>query len=79
MKQLKNKALSDFGDVLTPQDIADYLQVSRETIYTLLRLKQEHGGIPNFKVNPLTKKSGRRIKKREFVAWLEMRGESIAN
>ncbi|MBB6692340.1 helix-turn-helix domain-containing protein [Cohnella xylanilytica] len=56
------------SELLTPQDIADYLQKSRRRVYDLLRLEPQFGGIPSFKVG-----SGRRVRRDDFLKWLESR------
>jgi excisionase family DNA binding protein len=59
--------LNDLPDVITPQQVADILHISRRTVYSLLDLKPEAGGIPSFRVGERT----RRINKQAFLRWMD--------
>lgn len=52
--------------VLTAQDIADYLKISRRRVYELFQRSEESGGIRNYEIG-LTK----RVDIEDFFAWLE--------
>lgn len=55
--------------ILTPQHIADYLSISRFTVYELMRLPAPEG-IPNFKPGG-DKGRSRRVRREDFLGWLE--------
>lgn len=61
----KGKTFDELPDILTAQDIADYLKISRRRIYELLQINVEHGGIPNFEVG-----ISKRVMKGDFNDWL---------
>lgn len=52
--------------VLTAQDIADYLKISRRRVYELFQRSEESGGIRNYEIG-FTK----RVDIEDFFAWLE--------
>jgi DNA-binding transcriptional regulator LsrR (DeoR family) len=56
----------ELPEVLTAQDIADHLKISRRRIYELFQLSEEKGGIRCYEIG-LTK----RVDKVDFLAWLE--------
>jgi excisionase family DNA binding protein len=58
--------LDEFPNILTAQDIADYLRVGRKRVYELLQLSPRYGGIPAFSVG-----RSKRVDKREFAKWVE--------
>ena len=64
--------MNDLPYILTPQDIADFLHISRKRVYELLDLSPEYGGIPSFRVGP----RGRRVEKPDFIQWLAKRKEA---
>lgn len=51
--------------ILTAQDIADWLRISRRRVYELMDLKPEFGGIPNFSVG-----TSRRVLKEDLETWV---------
>lgn len=55
-------------DILTAQNIADYLGISRRRVYELFQMKPEHGGIPNFDIG-----FSKRVRKEDFLRWIERR------
>jgi hypothetical protein len=60
-------------DILTAQNIADYLIISRRRTYELFQLKPEHGGIPNFDIG-----FSKRVVKDDFLRWIETQKERKA-
>lgn len=56
----------DLPDVLSAQNIADFLGLSRRRIYELFELHPEHGGIRNFSIG-----KSKRVDKKDFKAWLD--------
>ncbi|OKP81597.1 hypothetical protein A3842_10980 [Paenibacillus sp. P3E] len=58
--------LEEMPEVLTAQHIADYLGLSRYTIYEHFKLPIEMGGIPNFQVG----KRSRKTLKSDFILYL---------
>lgn len=57
---------SSLPSVLTAQMMADFLHVSRSTIYNLM----EAGQLPNKQIG-LGHKASRRVMKIDFIKWLE--------
>lgn len=62
----KNTSLGNLPEVLTAQDIADYIGISRRRVYELFQLKPDFGGIPNFELG-----RSKRVIKNDFVKWIE--------
>lgn len=58
--------LQELPEVLTAQNIADYLHISRRRVYELLALSPSAGGIPSFSIG-----SSKRATKDDFSNWLE--------
>jgi excisionase family DNA binding protein len=52
-------------DTLTAEHIAQFLGISRKTVYELFKLKVEHGGIPNFEIG-----ASKRIAKADLEIWI---------
>lgn len=55
-------------EILTAQDIANYLKISRASVYELLKLTTKQGGIPNIQVG-----LSKRVEKADFIKWIEVR------
>ena len=64
----ERKTLRSLPDVLTANDIAKYMSISRSTVYELFRINEDYGGIPNFSVG-----NSRRAMKSDFLDWIEKR------
>lgn len=60
--------IEDMPDILTAQNIADYLGISRRRVYELFQLKPELGGIPNFDIG-----FSKRVRKQDFIEWIDQR------
>lgn len=60
--------LEELSDILTPQQVADYLGISRRGIYEFCLLNPTDGGLPSFTVG-----ASRKIKKTSLIDWIEMR------
>ncbi|RUS42056.1 helix-turn-helix domain-containing protein [Cohnella sp. AR92] len=58
-------------NILTAQDIADFLRISRKRVYELMQLSPSHGGIPCFSVG-----KSRRVERSDFEKWLASRKAS---
>ena len=56
--------------ILTAQDIADFLIISRGTVYELMKIPAPKGGIPCFKPGG-EKSQTKRVRRSDFVEWLE--------
>lgn len=54
--------------ILTAQDIADYLGISRRRVYELMQINEEVGGIKCLKIG-----TSKRIDRNDFLAWMEDR------
>lgn len=67
---MKGKAVNieHLPDILTAQNIADYLTISRRRVYELFKIHPEHGGIPNFDIG-----FSKRVDKKDFINWIEAR------
>jgi excisionase family DNA binding protein len=61
-------AVNELPDVLTPQMAADYLGVSRGTIYTLCQIAPDVGGLRSYTIG-----NGRKIDLSDLIAWKEAR------
>lgn len=68
MKAKQNIHIDELPEVLTAQNIADYLVISRRRVYELFQLKQTAGGIPNFDIG-----ASKRVEKKDFIKWIEDR------
>jgi hypothetical protein len=55
-------------EILTAQDIADFLAISRRRVYELFQLNPQLGGIPNFEIG-----LSKRVVKADFFNWIEAR------
>jgi excisionase family DNA binding protein len=69
----KEKPLSEQPEILTAQNIADYLHISRRRVYELFELSPDHGGIPVISIG-ITK----RVRKETFENWLKQRERKMA-
>lgn len=64
--------LEELPEVLSAQQIADYLGIARLTVYELYKIPPNLGGIPNFQIG----KKCRRTVKTDFVGWFnKQRGQ----
>lgn len=68
MREKNRVFLEDLPDILTPQQVAEYLGISRRRIYEFCLLNPTDGGLPNFTVG-----ASRKIKKTSLIDWIEMR------
>jgi len=59
-------SLESMPEILTAQDIANYLKISRGSVYGLLKLKPEHGGIPNIAIG-----LSKRVEKSDLINWIQ--------
>lgn len=59
--------------ILTAQNIADYLGISRRIAYELFQTNPAHGGIPNFNIG-----YSKRVEKADFIRWIEERKKEKA-
>lgn len=74
MKVKQHIPLSELPEVLTAQNIADYLVISRRRVYELFQLKPSAGGIPNFDIG-----ASKRVEKKDFIKWIEARKSEKAS
>lgn len=58
--------MGSLPEILTAQDIADYLRISRRRVYELFQLQPGAGGIPNFSVG-----RSKRVVREDFGAWID--------
>lgn len=59
------RRVEELPDVLTVQEAADFLQVSKEHVYAMIRREE----MPFFKLGRLV-----RISKQEFIGWIQEGG-----
>jgi excisionase family DNA binding protein len=69
----EGKELDVFPEILTAQNIADYLHISRRRVYELMKLSPDHGGIPSIEIG-ITK----RVRKETFETWLKRQERKMA-
>lgn len=62
----KQPSLDELPEVLTAQDIADFLRVNVRRVYDNLQLKPQAGGIPHVRLGKQM-----RIEKTDFVSWMD--------
>lgn len=65
----KHGQLADMPDVLTAQEIATYLRISKQTVYDIMRKPVELGGLPSFGGGDSRRSI--RCLKTDFMEWLE--------
>ncbi|NHN33564.1 helix-turn-helix domain-containing protein [Paenibacillus sp. S3N08] len=61
-------------EVLTAQNIADYLQINVRRIYDQFQLKEAAGGIPHYTVG-----KQKRVDKADFIKWKESSKQAKAD
>ena len=71
---MQNTSLDSLSDILTAQDIANYLKISRGSVYELFKLNPEQGGIPNIAIG-----LSKRVEKVDFLSWIKSKkkGKSL--
>jgi excisionase family DNA binding protein len=65
MPSLEKLTLDELPEMLTVQQTADYIRLSKNSIYTLCQKKKEQGGMPSFKSG-----NTRRIRKSALIEWI---------
>lgn len=60
--------MEELPKILTAQDIAKYLRVSRGSVYELMKLNPSSGGIPSFDIG-----LSKRVERKDFLDWVESR------
>lgn len=60
------KNFDTLPDMLTAQNVADYISISRRRVYELFQLPVERGGIPCIEIG-----TTKRVDKRDLIKWLE--------
>ncbi|MFS1514592.1 DNA-binding protein [Chengkuizengella sp. SCS-71B] len=71
MNNKKTISLEELPDILTAQDIADYLKISRRRVYEYFQIHPDHGGILNFEAGEASK----RAEKDDLIDWIKKRKE----
>jgi hypothetical protein len=74
MKTKQNISIDELPQVLTAQNIAGYLGISRRRVYELFQTKPKAGGIPNFDIG-----ASKRVEKKDFIKWIEARKNEKAS
>ncbi|MGD6964504.1 helix-turn-helix domain-containing protein [Fictibacillus phosphorivorans] len=70
----KNKpSLEELPQILSAQDISDYLHISRNTVYELFKKPPANGGIPVISIG-ITK----RVRKENFITWVKQQEKKMA-
>jgi len=68
MKAKQHISIDALPEVITAQNIADYLGISRGRVYELFQRKPTAGGIPNFEIG-----LSKRVEKKDFIQWIDAR------
>ena len=58
--------INSLPEILTAQDIATFLRISRGSVYDLFKLSPEQGGIPNIAIG-----ISKRVERADFVKWIQ--------
>ncbi|MNW46964.1 Helix-turn-helix domain protein [compost metagenome] len=66
------KHADNLPDILTPQQVANYLGISRKKVYELCQLKQEHGGLSSFTIG-----KSRKVEKSVLLKWISSPKEGV--
>ena len=72
--RVKITKMEDLPDTLTAQNIADFEQISRTTVYALFDKYPEYGGIPNYGIG-----FSRRVDLEDFIVWKKERKQARLN
>lgn len=70
----RNTPLEDLPELMTPQEIADYMELDRWTVYQMMKIPRDKGGIPNFPLSD-AKNASKRTVKRDFIHWIEQKSQ----
>jgi excisionase family DNA binding protein len=62
----KHTTWESLPDILTAQQISEFLGISRKTVYQLLKVHVERGGIPNYEIG-----NSKRVEKADFKQWIK--------
>ncbi|BCB02127.1 helix-turn-helix domain-containing protein [Bacillus sp. KH172YL63] len=65
-KTKKHTTWESLPDTLTAQQISEFLGISRKTVYELLKVHVEHGGIPNYEIG-----ISKRVEKDDLMQWIK--------
>ncbi|WP_059050026.1 helix-turn-helix domain-containing protein [Paenibacillus senegalimassiliensis] len=65
-ERLKITKVEDLPDVCSPQVVADFLGLSRDTVYELCQLSIDHGGLPSYTIG-----ASRKIDLDDLLKWKE--------
>lgn len=65
MKTKQYTTWESLPDTLTAAHIAEFLGISRKTVYELIKLNIEHGGIPHFEIG-----ASKRVEKADLELWI---------
>lgn len=71
MKIKQHISINELPEVITAQNIADHLGISRRRVYELFQLKPASGGIPNFEIG-----LSKRVEKKDFIEWIDAKKKS---
>jgi predicted DNA-binding transcriptional regulator AlpA len=67
------KTMAELPEIITAQQISDYLGISRRRVYELFETLPKAGGIPNFDIG-----YSKRVVKADFIKWIEERKQAKA-
>lgn len=62
----KHTTWESLTDTLTAQQISEFLGISRKTVYELLKVPVEQGGIPHYEIG-----HSKRVEKADFKQWIK--------
>lgn len=60
--------IDELPEIITAQNIADILKISRRRVYELFQITPKVGGIPNFEIG-----NSKRVVKDDLLLWIELR------
>jgi len=63
--------IDELPHIITAQNIADFLGISRRRVYELFQITPKVGGIPNFEIG-----ISKRVVKEDFLQWIELRKDA---
>lgn len=65
----------ELSEILTAEEIAQYLRINVRRVYDNLNLSPQAGGIPNFKLG-----KQKRVDKIDFLNWMEgQKGKQVGS
>ncbi|MBU9723649.1 MULTISPECIES: helix-turn-helix domain-containing protein [Bacillaceae] len=67
MKETKRHTTwESLPDILTAQQISEFLGLARKTVYELFKVPVHQGGIPNYEIG-----NSKRVEKADLIEWIK--------